>query len=453
MTRFIFILTCFLYGIHLNAQTWEVIPGFTALGPGEVFIHDLVVVEDELVLIGEFLNTLEENVMCRILDANFADHNTYAYHPTGWIAEAGVVYDNRFLLGGEFLNINNSTDLDNIAVLPLDSNTYVAVQFECDRVWDFVEFQDELIIAGIFPLDDFGGTGVSRVAAYSDGNINMFGSPIGFDVTDLEVFQDKLIMGGLVSAFSPTNSTDDLIACANLAIYDGTEWSCPQGGVNGRVHALCADEENGQLYVAGNFSLVAGGALETARVAAWDGTAWSEIGGGLQSGQVNSMVLYHGQLYAGGSNLLDGHDLIYFNGQEWSALVGEDQITDGKVNKLLVHEGDLIAAGQFINIGGLETQGLVKYHLDEEDVFASVGEMESQGYSGVQAFPNPAQSFVDLEVPFELMGTQCVVFDALGKEVVRLILERTVTRVDVGKWDAGVYFVWCGEERLSFVKE
>jgi trimeric autotransporter adhesin len=155
------------------------------------------------------------------------------------------------------------------------------------------------------------------------------------------------------------------------------------GGLDAGARAAVAFDEDGAgpaesvLIVAGGFSKAGG--LPASRIARWDGTAWSEVGGGLDA---NSFV-YDLQVYdedgagpkaaalfvAGSFETAGGQaipTLARWDGQSWSAV---GFAPDGGVIALCLYDPDgagpkgtlLCAGGQFASIGGVPASGVATW--------------------------------------------------------------------------------------------
>src|SRR5262249_5687514 len=116
----------------------------------------------------------------------------------------------------------------------------------------------------------------------------------------------------------------------NVAKWDGTNWAAlghgirdydGGGGVNGRVRALAL--HGNRLFCGGSFKRA--GTLDAANIAVWDGTNWSNFGSGA-SGTVTSLVPNGSELYAVGSCkwIADVYvsGTARWDGNEWLALGG-----------------------------------------------------------------------------------------------------------------------------------
>ena len=91
--------------------------------------------------------------------------------------------------------------------------------------------------------------------------------------------------------------------------------------LNGVAEALNADAP-GLLYVGGGFT-DAGGIAAADRIAAWNGSAWSALGSGIDNGFVRAIAYADGKIYAGGTFLNAGGNanadfLAVWDGVSWA---------------------------------------------------------------------------------------------------------------------------------------
>ncbi len=160
-----------------------------------------------------------------------------------------------------------------------------------------------------------------------------------------------------------------------------SEWSALDEGVNGVVRALAVfDDGSGEaLYAAGGFTTAGGATAE--RVAKWDGTAWTPVGGGLQGamfGHAYALAVFDPdgpgalapRLFAGGLfNAAEGNPaaafLAQWNGTAWSR-VGMG--VNGAVFSFAALEQDagplprsLYIGGSFTTAGGAATSRVARW--------------------------------------------------------------------------------------------
>lgn len=148
--------------------------------------------------------------------------------------------------------------------------------------------------------------------------------------------------------------------CAQSQQFTDDDWTSVGDflGVLGEVKAMAVDD-NGDLYIGGNFRAVAG--VDALNLAKWDGTQWSEVGGGVYGAnetRVLALTIHDGDLYvggdisgAGGEYLIDGspfHGIIRWDGTDWHNLnTGVNGIV-----RALYHSGTrLYVGGDFESAG------------------------------------------------------------------------------------------------------
>ena len=136
---------------------------------------------------------------------------------------------------------------------------------------------DALFVGGYFV--SAGGGPANYVAKWDGATWAPLGSGTGSTVLSLAVYDDGggealYVAGDLVTAGG--------VAVGQVARWSGTVWSAV-GGVqsSGHIEAMAVfDDGNGeQLYVGGTFTVMGG--TPALRIAAWDGTNWAALGGGL----------------------------------------------------------------------------------------------------------------------------------------------------------------------------
>ena len=117
-----------------------------------------------------------------------------------------------------------------------------------------------------------------------------------------------------------------------IAKWDGLTWSKPgTTGLDGNVQAMAVFDDGlgggPALYVVGNFSTADG--VTVNHIARWNGTSWSDLGGGI-TGTVNALAVHDDglgggpALYAGGHITFAGgtpvKNIAKWDGIQWSAL-------------------------------------------------------------------------------------------------------------------------------------
>jgi len=166
------------------------------------------------------------------------------------------------------------------------------------------------------------------------------------------------------------------VPAREVAKWDGAKWSgLGTDDMDGSVYGLTVfDDGHGPaLYICGEFTVVAG--VPANRIAKWDGSKWSSLGGGLtgaSNASARALAVFDDgrgpALYAGGDFIWAGgikvNKLARWDGREWSGLRG-GLTFGGEV--LTVHVFDdghgpaLYAAGYFTQAGGVLANNIAKW--------------------------------------------------------------------------------------------
>jgi hypothetical protein len=269
--------------------------------------------------------------------------------PPGGQPDAGVralvVYDGWLVVGGQFVNIG-SLAVNHIA--RWDGASWSTLGTGCDGpVLDMTVYDGDLIAVGSFY--SAGGTEVVGVAAWDGTDWSPLDVPIANTPHLLTVYDGRLFAGvnftnqisGEVSSY-----VEEWSGSSWGVIGHFFDWSYPPYGY---MWDLTADDD--ELAACGWFD-VQGTGPKIGPVAAWDGSSWS--GRGETYGQVFSLGHYNGQLVSGGWGGVSA-----WNGTSWSLLGADDQGLPIMV--LGMHDGDLIACGQFGAMGGQTALGIAAF--------------------------------------------------------------------------------------------
>lgn len=199
------------------------------------------------------------------------------------------------------------------------------------EIYALASYGNQLFAAGdmAFP----GSAGKAAVARWN--GVDWQQELSGFTARSLAAYQGNLVAAG-----------------AEISEWDGTTWNSLGSAGNGQVHSLCVYGSN--LVAGGDFSSVDG--VPSEGLAVWNGSAWSELGGGITSafGSVDALTVWNGLLIvAGDFTEVNGQQLDYiasWNGSQWKDLEppgNNPPVVTGKVTALAVYNGDLVASGEF----------------------------------------------------------------------------------------------------------
>lgn len=203
--------------------------------------------------------------------------------------------------------------------------------------------------------EDIAGSGAKGIARW-DGTVwhrmsNVPTNGMGFYVNALALAGN----GDVIAGGSFTQAGE--VSANHLATFDGTTWTELGGGVDGQVDVLLADGTT--TYVGGNFTHA--GATAVSHVAAWDGSAWDDLGGGVTGG-VYALAMYGGDLVAGGncSGCPLGH-VKRWDGVGWNSLATVSDASYLIVFALHVHDGDLYIGGGFGAVDGVPASNVARW--------------------------------------------------------------------------------------------
>ncbi|MCW5757427.1 MAG: hypothetical protein KIT54_09345 [Phycisphaeraceae bacterium] len=219
-----------------------------------------------------------------------------------------------------------------------------------------------------------GGQPVRNIAKWNGAAWSPLAGPIGEgldgDPVSLAVFNDgsgpALYVGGLFRTAGGQ-------MVSNIARWNGSTWSPVGSGVNSYTRALAVfDDGSGSALFAGGAFTTAGG-QPVKYIARWDGSAWSPLAGPLDEGTnqfVQSLAVFDDgrgpALYVGGSFTQAGGQaaarIARWDGSAWSPVSSG---MNGPVSALGVF-GDgsgemLCAGGTFSQAGGQDAHNISAY--------------------------------------------------------------------------------------------
>ncbi len=164
----------------------------------------------------------------------------------------------------------------------------------------------------------------------------------------------QLIVGG---SFSNAGATP----VANIAAWNGTAWQPLDGGVNDDVLALTSFD--GRLIAGGRFTTAGG--ISSPAVAAWNGTTWQPLDVGV-NGVVASLTVHNGNLIVGGlfttAGPVSANNVAAWNGAAWQSLGSGVGGSFPYVQALASYAGNVIAGGLFTTAGGNSINCLAQWN-------------------------------------------------------------------------------------------
>ena len=232
-----------------------------------------------------------------------------------------------------------------------------------------VDGAGDLFVGGNFTTA--GGGGAANLAKFTVGSSTWSNLGSGTDgvVLALAVNGADLFIGG-------TFGTAGGVGVNRFARYNAGTFFNPGSGVNGTVFALA--QVGSETYLGGNFTAGAGGSVSSPAIVAWNGSAFTSVGGGL--GGTSPVVFALG---SNGSNPFFGGQFTIFgnasannvgrwNGSSFVTLgTGEAQGLDGQVLDLVRSGADVIATGTFRSAGGVAVNRIARWNGDSWSAMGS----------------------------------------------------------------------------------
>jgi hypothetical protein len=256
----------------------------------------------------------------------------------------------------------------------------------CQREWAPFNSQEPGITAGVHALatfDDGNGPAVFAGGFFTNAGGIQANHVIKWDGKSWAALGDG--MNNLVSAFAvyDDGAGPDLYAAGSfnsvagmtvrrVARWDRTSWSILGSATTGpnvgtvRALAVFNDGSGDALYAGGEFSTV--GMAGSGRIAKWNGTAWSPVGGGMTGGNVFALAVHDegsgAALYAAGSFTMAGgapaNRIARWDGKSWTTLgagIGDNEVfalasfNDGT--------GPALYAAGWFTLAGFESVALI----------------------------------------------------------------------------------------------
>jgi hypothetical protein len=214
----------------------------------------------------------------------------------------------------------------------------------------------DIVIGGSFAAAD--GTSVNSVARWNGAGWSRMGSGQSAIINDLAVLPDgKLVAAGWQLGAGITN---------NVATWSGSEWIPVGGGTDNEVESLSV-LPNGDLVVAGHFARA--GEVTVSLIARWNGITWAPLGAGVNTPQgpanvADTAVLHNGDLvatgqfsHAGGS---PASGEARWAGSAWFPMGAGHSVGNLPTGSALtvLANGDLVVGGLFGSAGGLAANNI-----------------------------------------------------------------------------------------------
>lgn len=306
------------------------------------------------------------------IDPTFSDAN--------WVSMGGVAgvdgavnailpdANGTLFIGGYFKSVG-ATLANNIA--QWDGSSWQALGAGTDyTVGALAKLGDNLFVGGLFT--NAGGVVANGIARWNGTAWSALGSGVARPAPRKPSVLSLAVVGSTLYAAGDFTSIGG-VAANSVARWNGAVWSALGPGINGWVYALAPSGTS--LYAGGYFRTA--GAVTVNGVARWNGSAWSALGTGVSDPNPNpsfpalvySLAVSGTTLYAGGMFTQAGNvaanRVARWNGSAWSALGGgvDGNAESGTfVTRLALSGSTLYAGGQFSSAGGVPAANLAKWN-------------------------------------------------------------------------------------------
>ena len=239
-----------------------------------------------------------------------------------------------------------------------------------------IDDNNNVYAGGAFTNFSDGITPANRMAKWDGTNWSALTSSNSINGVGSEVWalaidgNDNIYAGGIFTTLGDGTTTVNYIAK-----WDGTDWSAlisssGSNGLNSAVTAIAVDGSN-NVYVGGGFNALGDGTTTANKVAKWDGTDWSALisSGGINGiGNIGNSIVIDGNndVYIGGNftTLGDGtttaNRIVKWNGTDWSNL--GSGLNSGMFRSGMALGADgLYVGGVFTTAGGVTTNRIAKW--------------------------------------------------------------------------------------------
>jgi hypothetical protein len=233
-------------------------------------------------------------------------------------------------------------------------------------------FGDHLLFGGWFRWAwDAPVLGASCVVKLEDGVVIALGEGITGRIQDLAAYDD-----GSGPALYAAGLVFDAGGASRLVKRVGDRWRAVPGDFGFGEPGIMLAAGDGRLIVSGGFSAIGG--VQARNIAAWDGSAWSALGDGID-GRILALAEFRGELYAAGVfEQSDGtvfSHIARFDGETWNPVGGGLTLADCPlpwpfecapgVGSLAVHDDGtgpaLYAGGSFDHAGGQPAANIARW--------------------------------------------------------------------------------------------
>lgn len=300
------------------------------------------------------------------------------------------------------------------------------------------------------------GINAPQTGIYSNTNFLYVGSDAGqlnvkgAVTTNYSLITDSIV--GSINAITEYNGA--LIVAGNfttvkaktqnhIVSISGNNYTSLSSGLDGNVSRLLV--YNGNLYACGNF--INAGGSPAKFLAKWNGTAWSQVGGGIVSAGTTGildMVVYNNAMYIAGefskAGNLNAMNIAKWNDTSWTSF-GYNK--PGYISAIEAYKGKFYVASyngdSTILYKTTISSGINRVHY--EAIHANI-------------YPNPAKNEINISLENNYDNLSYEIMDMEGKVILTETINDNETTVYMGFLKTGIYIIRIkGENRADMIRK
>ena len=442
ITLSIFYLIQFISTQNLQAQScWAPVGGGTGTAVGNTYVQAIATYNGNLIMAGNFSDAGAVPV------SNIAQWNGLIWSPLGsgisidtaryaypFISSLAVYNGELYAAGG--FDTAGGVPVHNIA--KWNGSTWSAVgSGTSGGVWTLAVYNGALYAGGT--IDSAGGVPVSYIAKWNGTQWSDVDSGVGASstvVAYLAVYNGKLYAGG-------TFGSAGRVQARNIAVWNDTAWSALGSGLGGygAIVESIADYQ-GMVY-ATVFHY-------TDSIAVWDGSTWTMIAGvthPMSNVGIDVLCVFDTTLIAGGAfdtiGGISSNGLAQWNGTAWSDFGGGGR--GFHVDALNTYNGNLYAGGYFTFAGSTYATNIAEYTC------ATDGISNIKTSANVTVYPNPTTGKLTIFTENINEGSSVEVYDLMGKRIYKSGIRSTTTEINLNDRAPGVYLYRISQENGALI--
>ncbi len=195
------------------------------------------------------------------------------------------------------------------------------------------------------------GNPVWNIVKWTNGTWSAMGKGVFPEVHAITVRGDGTVFVGGRFTFELLDN-DPL---SRFAYFNGTKWTDAGGGVNNTVYALASAPGN-VIYLAGAFTQANGAPI--AHVARWNGNNFSAFGSGLINGTVYDVHVDGNHVYVAGDFAIPTPYIAHHTGSSFEFFA---ETPNGRVRAVTTYNGDMYIGGNFTMVGSVPAAYIARW--------------------------------------------------------------------------------------------